>query len=127
MKSDQDDDLLDRLIRAMVEKPIPNAPPENVRLRVLALGDRASPSAPTSRRSTDFFITHWVRVAAIAAALLFAIDLGWWHLVHTRKPVCWYHNPETGIWHVMYADTRVEISHPPPHVSGNSWNGRSDG
>ena len=60
----EDDGLLDRLIRQILEQPFPENPPAEVRRRMVALGQLG----PQPGRPNSFFA--WLRTAVAAASLL---------------------------------------------------------
>lgn len=108
-----DVERLDRLIDMIRERPFSAGPPEEVQRRVHALGQGVAALAPASRSSYRAFLPVWLRTAAVAAALLLTMDVGWLLFVNARRPVCWIRVPTTNTWFVMYASTRVQISQAP--------------
>lgn len=109
----EDDGLLDRLIGQILEQPLPEGPPEEVRRRVRMLGQPVPRAAPSSQSPGRPSMAAWLRTAAAAASLLVVIDLCWWRYVNAARPVCWFRAVNSDTWLVMYENTYVEVSPPP--------------
>ena len=116
MIPDQNDkQLLDRMVDALRAQPIPEGPPDDVRQRVLALGEsrlRQTSVAPSRWE----WLADWIGTAAVVAALMAAVDLSWWRYVNAAQPVGWFRDRATGTWQVMYDNTRVEIHRPSAEI-----------
>lgn len=104
-----DEQLLDRMVDALRAQPIPKGPPDEVRQRVLALGESNLPETSVNAPSHWTWLADWIGTATAAAALLAVVDLSWWMYVNSTKPVGWFRDRSTDTWHVMYDNTRVEI------------------
>ena len=108
--------LLERMVDALRAQPIPAAPPDDVHQRVLALGEGASRQPAVVAASYRAWLADWIGTAAVAAALLAAVDLGWWIGVNMTTPVGWFRDPATDTWRVLYDNTRVEMRSPPAAI-----------
>src|SRR5690349_1837204 len=100
-KSQHNDELLDRMIAAALERPIPEAPPDDIRQRVLALADHAMPTTRTKSFAARSLAAECVRLAMSAVVVLVAVDLGWWIAVESATPVCWFRPANGQAWRVM--------------------------
>ena len=107
-----DDEFLDRIIDSLVEQPISSGPPDEVRRRILALGEAAALPAPNGRS----VFSDWMRMAAIAATLLIVVDVGWCAYIYRATPVSWFREADSDRWHVMYDNMRVELRQPPAEI-----------
>jgi hypothetical protein len=117
MIPDQDGErLLECMIEALRAQPIPAGPPDDVHQRVVALGEVASRQTALGPPSYRAWLTDWIGIAAVAAALLAAVDLGWWIGVNATTPVGWFRDPATDTWRVLYDNTRVEMRSPPAAI-----------
>ena len=120
MTPDQNDELvLDRIIDSILKQPISDGPPEEARRRVLAIDDSVPQPVPSCGTSDRSFLADWIRVAAIAATILAALDLAWCVYVNKATPVGWFRNADTETWRVMYDNMRVEIRQPPAKIGSH--------
>ena len=111
-----DDTFLDRIIDAILAQSVPDGPPDELRRQLLALEENTSRAMGGSGSSIPPFLAGWVGMAAIAAALLVAFDLGWWAYVNAATPVAWFRDARTETWHTLYDSTRVKTGHPPAAI-----------
>src|SRR6185295_19961674 len=109
-KSQHNDELLDRMIAAALERPIPEAPPDDIRQRVLALADRAMSTIPKTNLAVRSHAGEYGRLAMSAIAVLVAVDLGWWLAVESATPVCWFRPTDEQTWRIMFDNSRVTVT-----------------
>jgi hypothetical protein len=107
-----DEQLLDRIVDALREQPIPKGPPDDVRQRVVALGEGRSQPTSVGAPSHWTWLADWIGTVAVVTVLLAVLDFAWWRYVNATKPVGWFRDRATDTWHVMYDNTRVEIQRP---------------
>jgi hypothetical protein len=107
-----DDEFLDGIIDSILEQQISGGPPDEVRRRILALGD----NVPTPALRGRSVLADLSRMAAIAAMLLVSFDIAWWAYIDMATPVSWFRDADTDTWRVMYDNMRIEISRPPAEI-----------
>jgi hypothetical protein len=120
MPHPNDERLLERTVDALLSQPVPEGPPDDVRHRVLSLGEGASRQTAVGAPSQRSWLADWIGAAAGVAALLAVLDLGWWMYVNATTPVGWFREPATDTWHVMYDNTGVELRIPPAEINNGA-------